>query len=310
MLHKNIRGKSLHAPSSEIVENNTGITIPKLKVVSFGEMGSLFPQIVTSNPAVYPNFGVTQETIDSGKFGYITCIGFMFDVNTLAWPVNSQLYSDAYGNLTTDLNGSVIAIVVKSHETQGVLYVGGPLSVFRANGWSLDGNSGINEENHFIGNKDYKDLIFKTNDSLRLNITKDGRFGFNVKNPDAFIHIKSHAEYENSGRRIATFGVKTNDLNWNIAYTWELPANSIAIVKVSTIGKTDPNQYGAFVRTTTFRRSGMIGTLGTIQSDYTEKTNTNYKVRFRRVNSTLLFEVQSATVNSTDWTGTVEIDVT
>lgn len=42
--------------------------------------------------------------------------------------------------------------------------------------WSLTGNSGTNPTTNFIGTTDNKDLVFKTNNTNKLILDKDGRF--------------------------------------------------------------------------------------------------------------------------------------
>lgn len=312
MLHKNIRGKSLHAPSTEVVENNTGSTISKLKVISLDGMGNLFPAIKVANPLLYDNFGIVQDEIKTGRVGHVTCIGFMFDIDTSAWNVDTLLYSDSNGNLSSTENNAPIAIVVKTDAQTGVIYVSGTFNLLKNTVyWQTSGNVNTDESVDFIGTTDYHDLRLRTDNKFRLNITKDGRFGFNIESPDEFIHIKAHSGFERSGRRISTFGVQTSDENWNTAYVWTIPSNSIALLKVSAVGRTDSANNCAFIKTSTFKRgAGSIGILGPVQSDFTEKTHSNYGFRFRRVNSTVYFEVKSASSTSTNWTGTVEIDVT
>lgn len=311
MLHRNIRGKSLHAPSSEVVENNTGAPIPKLKVVSLNGFGSLFPSIVLANPLLSDNFGIVQENIENGKYGYVTCIGFMFDIDTSAWPVDTQLYSDSSGNLSIVPSGTAIALVVKSDADTGVLYVSGPPVIFRQRSWLLAGNSGTDENYDYIGTNDNKGLLIKTNSQLRLKITDQGRFGFNTDNPDSFIHIKAHTDYPKSGRKIDTFAVQTTDTAYNLMNAISIPLNSAVMATVSIVGRKDDNSFCFFKKTFVAKRGpGMMATLLLTQSDFTHKSDSNYDLRFRRVYEHIYIEVKSAVSDSTSWTGTIEIDTT
>jgi len=123
MKHKNLRGRDLHAPSSELIENNTGSTIPILKAVKFNGMGALYPQIMLANSSVDIIRGITQSAIVSGTTGFITSLGFLNDVNTSAWPVNTMLYADSSGNITNAPINLPIATVLKQHATNGIIYV-------------------------------------------------------------------------------------------------------------------------------------------------------------------------------------------
>jgi len=124
MLHRNLRGPSeLHSPSSERIENNTGSTIPVFKAVKFVGMGALYPQIALANTNLDIIRGITQTEILTGSSGYITSIGFLNNVNTAAWPVNTQLYSDAVGNVTNTPIGLPIASVLKQDAVNGIIYV-------------------------------------------------------------------------------------------------------------------------------------------------------------------------------------------
>jgi hypothetical protein len=123
MRHVALRGKDLHSPSNEIVENSTGSAISGLKVVSLDGYGTKFPQIKVANPNLFPNFGVTYEQIDNNKTGLVCCLGFMYELDTSFFAVNDNLYSDTNGNLNTTPLGNTVAIVVKSDSSQGIIRV-------------------------------------------------------------------------------------------------------------------------------------------------------------------------------------------
>ena len=123
MRHVNLRGRDLHAPSSELVENNSGSTISVLKAVKFNGMGTLYPQIVLSNSAVDIMRGITQSSIANGSTGYITSLGLMNGVNTSAWAVGTILYADTSGNVTSTVINTPVGSVLFQDAVNGIIYV-------------------------------------------------------------------------------------------------------------------------------------------------------------------------------------------
>jgi hypothetical protein len=123
MKHRNLRGNDLHAPSSELIENNTGSTIPVFKAVKFNGMGTLYPQVVLANSNVDIIRGITQADVLTGTTSYITSMGFLNNVNTVAWPVNTVLYADGSGNITNSPNNLPVATVLKQDAALGIIYV-------------------------------------------------------------------------------------------------------------------------------------------------------------------------------------------
>ncbi|RDC65541.1 hypothetical protein AHMF7616_04171 [Adhaeribacter pallidiroseus] len=61
----------------------------------------------------------------------------------------------------------------------------------RAQSWSVTGNTGTNPTTHFIGTKDDKSLIFRTNNRERLRIARNGFVGIGLASPQALLHIPS-----------------------------------------------------------------------------------------------------------------------
>lgn len=123
MRHKQLRGADLHAPSSELIENNTGATLSILKAVKFNGMGTLYPQIVLADSTTDIIRGITQADIETGTTGYITSLGFLNNVDTHLWSVNSLLYCDDSGNVTNAPNNLPIATVLKQDAVNGIIYV-------------------------------------------------------------------------------------------------------------------------------------------------------------------------------------------
>jgi hypothetical protein len=123
MRHVALRGKDLHSPSNEIVENNTGSIISGLKVVALNGYGTNFPKIVVANPNLYLNFGITYSEIQNNGTGIVCCFGFMYELDTSLFNDNDILYSDVNGDLSTTVLGFPIAVVVKSDVNQGILKI-------------------------------------------------------------------------------------------------------------------------------------------------------------------------------------------
>lgn len=121
-LHRKLTGADLHAPSNQQIENTSGSTIPALYAVTFSGTG-VYPKIVpvtSINDAVR---GVTPVALADGECGYITCLGFINNVNTSAYNVGDKLYASAGGALSTTVFGLPIAYVMKKDATTGILYV-------------------------------------------------------------------------------------------------------------------------------------------------------------------------------------------
>ena len=59
-----------------------------------------------------------------------------------------------------------------------------------AQSWSTLGNTGTNPATNFLGNKDDKALVFRTNNVERMRIMS-GKVGIGTKTPQASLHILS-----------------------------------------------------------------------------------------------------------------------
>lgn len=123
MFHKNLTGADLHAPSNQIVENQTGTVIPALTCVTYDGIGASFPSVSPANGLTQRIYGIAQDDIAIMGVGYITALGFMINLDTSAWPPLTSLYSDPYGTLSLTPNGPAVASVIKQDATVGVLYV-------------------------------------------------------------------------------------------------------------------------------------------------------------------------------------------
>jgi hypothetical protein len=121
-MHKKLTGTDLHAPSNNLVENQTGVTIAAIRAVKFVGAG-VYPRIELTNNSSDVVRGITQAEITNGAIGYITSLGLMYNVNTAAYSVGTKLYAGASGVLTNMASGLPVAYVLKSNATTGILYV-------------------------------------------------------------------------------------------------------------------------------------------------------------------------------------------
>jgi hypothetical protein len=310
--HSKLRGLDLHAPTNEMVENQTGLPINKLKVVSMDGMGSTHPKVILANPNLRSSFGIAVDQIQNGGFGVVTTLGFLYVVDTSAWAVDTLLYSTETGDLSEIPVGSPVAIVVKQHAICGVLYVIaiGDLLIDAIPDWHIDGNIGTNEDLNFIGTQDAKGLQVKTNYLNRIFIDAQGRTAFGSHKPDGFIHIKEHETSPGSGRLIHTFEVGTNSSTFTTAFAYTVPDGSVIKIKANVLGRESTVSRCSFERTNTYTRDGGHAIkVGAGQSDYTYRSEDGYNIRFGQVGPQLTIEVKANSSNQTKWIGTVEIDV-
>jgi hypothetical protein len=93
--------------------------------MQIGGFGSNYPLVRLSNGITDIVWGITEQTIANNSAAYITTLGFLPNVNTLAWAVGTKLYciNDGSGQLTDVPNGPTIATVMVQDALIGVLYV-------------------------------------------------------------------------------------------------------------------------------------------------------------------------------------------
>lgn len=312
-LHKNLRGLDLHAPSNELVENNTGSTLTKAKVVRLNAMGTIYPQVVLADPGAFPNFGIVAFDIAPTKIGYVTAFGFMFEMDTSAWPVGTELYADASGNLTSIANGGVVASVIKQDADFGVLYVvtEGSSDV-NSTSWRLDGNNGINELLNFLGTTDAKDLRIRTNNLFRGVIDKNGRFGLgpDIEVPANHFHQKSHVGFAGSGLRQETYSLSTNATTPQVAFSIPINQNSAVKIEFHATGRvSDGSARASFKRIGLFyREASNVQIQRFWQTEFTEKSTPGFDVSYSMGVNEVTMYVKSSTATSTYWTGHVKIE--
>jgi len=181
------------------------------------------------------------------------------------------------------------------------------------NHWLITGNRGIDPNINYIGNEDAVDLPFRTNDTHRMTIDKDGKFGLGpeMQVPKAHFHQKSHTGFANSGLRQETYSLTTSSNTAAVAYAIPLAQNSILKVEFHAIARvSDGTGMACFKRTAMFfRQGGNVQENRTWQTDFTDKTDKNFNVSYTMGVSELTIYVKSSTNTDTYWTGHVQYEV-
>jgi hypothetical protein len=307
--HEDLRGLDLHAPSNERVQNNTGSTIPKLRVVTLDGIGTPHPQVRLANPNMFVNFGITTAEMIDGADELVTTIGFMWAVDTSAWPAGTRLYSDINGVLSTGPLGAPVALVIHQDAQCGVLYVTAFGDLF-VNHWSLDGNAHTDPDTQFFGTVDAVGLTIRTNNVQRIRIDEQGRTQFGQETPQGFIHIKEHTTSPGTGRIIHTFEVGTNDTTFNRAYAYTVPDGAVVKAKAHILGRESSTSRCSFERVNVYTRDGGYAIrAGQGQSSYTYRSHKGYNFRWGQTGNQLTLEVKADSASPTKWIGTLEIDV-
>jgi hypothetical protein len=129
MRHSELAGADLHAPSNQLVENDTGSTITVLTCVTYVGIGTQgLPSIVPADGTIDQVRGIAQTDILSDTNGMITALGFLIGtiaspIDTSAWIEGTRLYANSSGQLTTTPTGALVATVYKQDTVNGVMYV-------------------------------------------------------------------------------------------------------------------------------------------------------------------------------------------
>lgn len=316
--HRNARGRDLHAPTNELVENNTGVTITALKVVKFNGYGSIYPQVQVQSLSSNIVCGVMQEDLLTGKAGYICSMGLLIDVDTHIWSVNTLLYGSATGDLSPTAFGVPVAIVMRSNSTNGVLYVINTIGFSteeEADDWHLDGNALTNADpatGSFIGTTDVRPLRARTQNLHRFTIDEDGRFGFGQEatSPPSFFYLKSHLGFPGSGQQKDTFAMTTSTSSPTIIYSFQVPNLSTAMITVNVAGRQeDGTAHCAFRRTLSVYREGSQAFFqGGVQSDFTQG-GPGFNVTFSINIDTVQVMVTNSSGSATNWGGSTQVEV-
>lgn len=299
--HKNLRGSDLHSPSQELVENNTGITLSKLKVITLDGMGSVFPQIRLSNSSLDNAFGIIKTEIPDKKTGMVTSLGFMFEIDTSQWLVGTSLYSDSSGNLTNIALGSVVATVTKQDASYGIIYVYCLVNFIKNDSiWSG------------FGPRDIQPIKITINNSNIAQFDVNGRFSIGPDNPESALYIKPYSGYTGSGLRTDVFSIKTDNVNLNDIYRLNIDKSTIAKVTLDVIGRQgDGLERASFTRSALFYRENDNVNIEGIswQSDFTSKSNRLFDIKYSLNSDGVDFKIKSADVLETFWTGNIKVQM-
>jgi len=308
--HRNLVDKDLHAPSRETIVNATASTITKLKVVRVSGMGT-FPQIDIADPNLYQNFGVATDDILVGQVGKVCCLGFMFGLDTSAWPVGTTLFSDSNGDLSIVALGAPVATVIKQDAVTGVLYVtaiSDQITPPSGVDWGLSGNN--ISFGSFLGTNNNQALVIKTNGQQQAILDTSGRFGLGQPAPTRQFEVKSHAGVDSSGVQMESFTVSTTSNTYQNIYTIALIDPSSLVVEFTVLGKDSiTGDVCSFKRLGSFyRNAGNVQLMPQgWQSSYTSKTDNAFNVSYTINPTNIIIKVKAATTNLTTWVGNVVI---
>lgn len=312
MLHSRMRGRDLHAPTNELVENNSGTTLGALKVVYISGQGTSYPQVALSNPLIHNNFGVTYDAIPNGKSGSVCAFGFMFEIDTSPWPAFTNLYADNMGNLTSTINGPIVGQVIKQDATDGVMYVTTETGSATVLSWRLNGNLAIDPAINFIGTVDAQPFNVRTDNQFRSTIDAQGRFGLgpDIQAPLNHFHQKTHTGFTNSGIRQETFSLLTQDSTPLPLISVPINQNSVMKVQITVIARlADGTGRAVFTRTGLFyRENSNVQAQRTWQTDFTDKSDPAFDIGYSMGVGTLTINVKSSVVADTYWTGHVQLE--
>jgi hypothetical protein len=311
--HEDLRGLDLHAPTNERVENDSGATISKMKVVSLDGMGTTYPKVIPANPNLRSNFGVLTAEMTQGEDELVTALGFMWAVDTSPWPVGTILYSDVNGDLSTATLGAPVAQVIHQDATCGVLYVFALMDLVidaNTNDWNVLGNLGTDPDINFIGTTDNVGWTIRTNDIQRVRIDEQGRTMFGQEVPQGFVHIKEHLSSPGTGRLVHTFEVSTSSTAEQTAFAYTVPDGAVVKIRAHVLGRESNTSRCSFERVNTYTRDGGSAIrVGQGQSSYTYRSHDGYDFKWSQTGDQAILEVKAASANLTKWIGTVEIDV-
>jgi hypothetical protein len=273
-------------------------------------MGAAYPKVQPANPSLLQNFGIVLENIDDTKTGLVTCLGFMFQVDTSAWTIDTILYSTNTGFLSSIANGPPVARVVKQDASAGALYVVIAATVGTAStDWSSIGNAGLGPSN-FLGTIDSIALRFRTDNIERAILDENGRFGHGTSTPGMFHEVKAHSSGNASGLQTETFYLETDATGFLPAFSVSLSDPMVCQIMISVTGQeqSGANNIASFKRTGLFyRKAGSVLSAGGWSSDFTQKTNNAMNIQYILSLTSVDFNVKPATANNTRWTGFVQV---
>lgn len=310
--HKNLRGLDLHAPTNELVENNSGADIAALSVVTLDNMGNVYPQVILAQTTLKHNFGVAGNTIIDGSNGYVTTLGFLPNIDTSPWTEGTILYSSLSGQLSSAIFGKPVALVVKQDSVYGELYVLAATTFsLPIDYWTINGNEGIDPNINFIGTLDNNPVKIRTNNNPVAQFDVNGRFAIGAHDPNSSLHIKSYPGYPGSGLQLDTFSLTTSSTSPTSAYAVSIANNSVVRIKFQvTARESNGASRASFTRSGLFyRHGGNVQVQGGIwQSDFTIMSTSGFQVSYQLGVNDVTFNVKPVTSSDTYWVGHVEIE--
>jgi hypothetical protein len=269
------------------VYNNTGATLTKGTIVYInggqGNLPTVTKAIATSDPTSAQTFGLITNDLTNNNNGYVTVIGRLENMDTQAFANGTQLYLSGVtaGTYTSTkpqapIHLVYVAVVVRSHPTQGVL------EVKIQNGVEMDEIHDVQITSIANGNI----LQYDSTTSLWKNVagtTTNISEGTNLYYTDARARASisdsvTGLDYNSttgvwsttSGYAIPT---TTSQTNWDTAYTnritsattpLSITSNAISIAQASTttsgfLSSTDWNTFNNKQGTITLTTTGSSG---------------------------------------------------
>lgn len=134
--------------------------------------------------------------LNADSANYSATAGFALNANNII-PSDTAQYSYLSGNAATATNASF------AENSDTAIFSQSSLIANTANNtWNTTGNLGTNSSINFLGTKDATDLVFRTNDTIRMVVKSTGRVGIGTSSPAADLHVSGKKGFTVEG----TFG--------------------------------------------------------------------------------------------------------
>ena len=109
--------------------------------------------------------------------------------------------------------------------------------------------------------------------------------------------------------RFIPFSGNFHSSEWTTIYEYETSNNSTIMITYSIIGKESIIKQAGFKRTAVFyNENNLVHGINLTQTDYTNKTQSDFDVRLTTNNNKVLVQVKGATSNLTKWNGSIQIE--
>lgn len=310
MQHSRLRGLDNHAPSNELVENDSGTIIPAAKVVRLNGMGTAYPAVLPADPTIDISFGIASTalgTVAGQNFGLVTTMGFMFNMNTSPWVVGTILFSDTNGSLSSTSLGEPVARVIQQDATFGILYVFAIAQILdeaAQNAWLTTGNNTASGE--FLGTNTAQDLRFRTAGTQKAVLDQNGRFGIGTPTMQRLFEVKSHSQTTATGLQLDSWYVDTMATGWSTAIVVPITdPSTVRIEFTANVRANDGSARASFKRSGLFfRESSSVQVQGiSWSSDYTQTSDPGIAVRYILNTTDVTFQVQPLAGTLYHWSG-------